>query len=123
VIGQINLRKGEKKMSIYVNMIASKCRPQDEERFIKWWAEVHIPLLLKFKGLKSVTRYKLATDDKNAAPYIAIQEFSTQADMEAFEKSPELATAREEMKKAWPDSDSWKIIWRATYEKLDSFAR
>jgi hypothetical protein len=61
------------------------------------------------------------TDDKNVAPYLAVQEFGSKADLEAYQKSPELAAAREEIKQSWPDPASWEIVWRATYEKLDSF--
>jgi quinol monooxygenase YgiN len=110
-------------MATYVNLITTKCRPQDEERVLKWWTEIHIPLLLKFKGLKSVTRYKLATDDKNAAYYLAVQEFGSKEDLDAYNKSPELAAVRAEMKQSWPDPACWEITSRATYEKLDSFKK
>jgi hypothetical protein len=73
----------EKKMETYVNLITTKCRLQDEERLLKWWTEIHIPLLLKFKGLKSVTRYKMVTDDKSAGYYLAAQEFGSKEDLEA----------------------------------------
>jgi hypothetical protein len=110
-------------VATYLNLIGSKCRPQDEQKYLKWWHDIHIPLLLKFKGLKSVTRYKLQTDDKTAGFYMAVQEFGSKADLEAFAKSPELAAAREEMKKSWPDPASWEITSRATYEVLDKFSQ
>jgi hypothetical protein len=110
-------------MATYINIIGSKCRSQEETKYLKWWAEIHIPLLLKFKGLKSVSRYKLAIGDNGAAPDIAIQEFGSKTDLEACQKSPERMAAIEEMKRSWPDAASWEIISRATYEKLDSFSR
>ena len=110
-------------MATYVNLIVSKCRPQDEDRFLKWWAEVHIPLLLKYKGLKSVTRYKLASDDMSTGQYLAIQEFYSKADMEGYNGSPEVAAVREEIKRAWPDPACWQIVSRTSYEELDRFIR
>ena len=107
----------------FVNIVASKCRPQDEARFNKWYDEVHIPMLMKFKGLKSVTRYKLANDDKNAATYLAVFEFASKADLDAYNNSPELAAARVERDQSWPLPGCWETVWRTPYEETKSFKR
>lgn len=107
----------------YINIVGSKCRPDQEAKFNKWYNEIHIPLLMKAKGLKSVTRYKLANEDKNASTYLAIYQFDSKEDMDAYNKSPALAAAREEMKQSWPESGCWEITWRAPYEEVKAFKR
>lgn len=108
-------------MAVYI-IVATKCQPQAAEQFKKWYNEIHIPLMLQFKSLKTVTFCQLAAEDKNAPPYLAIQEFDSLADAEAFRKSPALAAAREELKKSWPDATAWEISWWATYEVLKRFS-
>ena len=41
-----------------INIVATECRPEEEERFNKWYNEVHVPMLFKYKGMKRVTRCK-----------------------------------------------------------------
>jgi antibiotic biosynthesis monooxygenase (ABM) superfamily enzyme len=106
-----------------INIVASKCRPDQEAKFNKWYNEIHIPMLMKIKGLKAVTRYKLANEDKNAATYITIYQFDSREDLDAYNKSPVLAEVREEMKQSWPDAGCWTVAWRAPYEELKVFKR
>ena len=42
-----------------INMRGIDCNPEEEERFNKWYNERHILDLLKFKGVKGVTRYEI----------------------------------------------------------------
>ena len=106
-----------------INIVGSKCRPQDEARFNKWYDEIHIPMLMKFKGLKAVTRYKLANDAKDVPSYFAIFEFGSKADLDAYNKSPELAAAREEMKQSWPEAGCFETVFRAPYQFLKNVKR
>jgi antibiotic biosynthesis monooxygenase (ABM) superfamily enzyme len=102
----------------YINLVGTKCRPDQETKYNKWYDEIHIPMLLKFKGLKAVTRYKLAADDKNASPYISIFQFESKEALDAYNKSPELAAAREEMKQSWPDVGCWEVTQRTPYQQI-----
>ena len=43
-----------------INIVGTRCQPDDDAKFNKWYNEVHIPMLLKCKELKGVTRYKIA---------------------------------------------------------------
>ncbi len=72
---------------------ATQCQPEVEEKFNKWYDEIHIPLLLKFKGITEVTRYKLMTETEEYPKYLAIYTFESQSAFEAYETSPELAAA------------------------------
>lgn len=85
-----------------INVITSQCQPQDEVRFNKWYNEVHIPMLMKYKGVKRVARYKVTREKSEKPRYVAIYQFDSQKDFENFGKSPELAAAIAEMKQSWP---------------------
>jgi len=105
-----------------LNIVATECPAEDEERFNKWYNEVHIPMLLPYKGLKRVGRYRLAGDSKEHAKYLAIYEFENKKAIESFHTSPELAAAMEEMQGSWKD-DALTIRWMATYEPIKTWEK
>jgi len=100
-----------------INIIATQCQPEDEEKFNRWYDEIHIPLLLKFKGIKGVTRYKIINETEEYPTYLTIYEFESQKAYEAYETSPELAAAREEMTETWKEG-KFEIKWRVQYEPI-----
>ena len=104
------------------NFVATECLPDDEAKFNKWYNEVHIPMLLKFPGLLAVTRYKFIGGDAGQVKYLAVYEFKNQASFEAFEKSPELKAAKEEMGQTWKD-DMFDIKYRARYETIKAWGK
>ena len=105
-----------------INMVATECQPEVEEKFNKWYDETHIPLLFKFKGMKRVTRYKVSEKTEGFPTYLAIYEFETKQAYEDYTKSPELAAAREEMGETWKGG-GWEIKWRVPYETLKSWEK
>jgi uncharacterized protein (TIGR02118 family) len=105
-----------------INIVASECKPSEEVKFNKWYNEIHIPMLLKFPGLKGVTRYKLVGGDKGQVKYLAVYEFDDIASFEAFEKSPELASAKEEMGQTW-NNYMFDIKYRARYETIKTWKK
>jgi hypothetical protein len=118
----INFHHGNKKESKLknkhvINIVASDCKPEEEEKFNSWYDEIHIPFLLKYKGLVSVTRYKLSGTVEGQARYLAVYEFSSREDLERFPGSPEVAAARAEMIQTWGEKGI-DIRWRAPYEML-----
>jgi antibiotic biosynthesis monooxygenase (ABM) superfamily enzyme len=100
-----------------INIVASDCRPEEENKFNSWYDEVHIPFFLKFSGLLSVARYKLAGTADRQARYLAVYEFASREDLEKFSNSPEVAAARAEMRQTWGEKGI-DIKWRAPYELL-----
>jgi len=100
----------------FINVVGTVCPPQDEERFNKWYNQVHIPMLCKYKGVKGVARYKTINPSTGAAQYIAIYNFDCRKDFEAFGKSPEFAAAIKEMNESWPQGIS--IVSRNQYERI-----
>ena len=99
-----------------INIVGSQCQPEDEERFNKWYNEVHIPLLLRYKGLKGVARYKLAGEPGGMPQYIAVYSFASQEDLEGFGKSAEFTAAIEEMQQSWPKGI--EIVARSQYDLI-----
>jgi hypothetical protein len=110
------------------NVVASECRPADEEDFVKWYDEVHIPLLLKFKGLREVTRYELVEKGmrkqihttfkpEDNAKFLVFYGFEDKEAMAGFPDSPEVTAAQKEMKETWKDRKI-TIKWIAQYEPM-----
>jgi len=109
-------------MPLFINIVGTRCHPDDEAKFNKWYDEVHIPLLLKFKGLKKVTRFKAAYEPKEYPKYLTIYEFNTKADYEGYQKSPELAAARAEMAETWK-ARPFEMTWRVQFESLKTWKK
>ena len=42
-----------------IHVVATECQPELEEKNNRWCDEVHNPMLMKFEGLKEITRYKV----------------------------------------------------------------
>jgi antibiotic biosynthesis monooxygenase (ABM) superfamily enzyme len=97
------------------NIVATECKPEVEEKFNKWYDEVHVPMLKKFKRMKSVKRCRALQEGTNYPTYLAIYEFENAKDLAAFRNSPEMAAARDEMKETWKDG-GWEIKWAAPYQ-------
>ncbi|MDD5127434.1 MAG: EthD family reductase [Dehalococcoidales bacterium] len=102
--------------------VATECPPAIEAKFNKWYDEVHIPLLMKYKGVKRVRRGRLTKEDAALAPYLAIYEFDSEADYEGFMKSPERSVAMKDMEDTFQDV-KFTIKWRTIYEVTKDFKR
>ncbi|MFH1382899.1 MAG: DUF4286 family protein [Chloroflexota bacterium] len=106
------------------------CRPDQEEKLNKWYDEIHISDLMKFKGLRKATRYQLLYPEKTSLDsqnvkypkYLAIYEFDSQQAFEAYEVSPELKEAMKEVHEDW-GKDPYEGIWRVQYKLLNTRER
>jgi uncharacterized protein (TIGR02118 family) len=99
-----------------INIVATQCHPQDESKFNKWYNEVHIPMLLKFKKLAGAVRYKAIGDPGDMPQYIAIYKFANIKDFQAFAASPELGAAVKEMNETW--GQKIELTSRVQYELI-----
>ena len=108
--------------SMIINLIATDCPAEIEAKFNKWYNEVHVPLLFKYQGMKKVTRYQLAGESEGQAKYLAVYEYETKEALDALSKSPEFATAMEEMQGTW-QGGGFDIKWMATYEPIKTWER
>jgi heme-degrading monooxygenase HmoA len=77
---------------------------------------------MKHKAILGVARYRLAGGSEGQAKYLAVYEFESKDAFDAFEKSPEFAAAREEMRQTWGDR-VFEIKWRAQYDVLKTWKR
>jgi len=105
-----------------INVVATLCPPETEEKFNQWYNEIHIPLLLKCKALKSATRYKILNESENHPNYLAIYEFDSREAYKEYEASPELAAAIEEMQDTWKQKE-YESKWRVQYELIQSWQK
>jgi antibiotic biosynthesis monooxygenase (ABM) superfamily enzyme len=105
-----------------LNIVAIECPAEEEERFNKWYNEVHIPMLLPYKGLKKAGRYRLTGESKDQAKYLTIYEYETMEALQGFSTSPELAAAMEEMQGSWKDG-VLTIKWMASYEPIKTWEK
>ena len=64
-------------------IMAANCQLEAEAKFNKWYEEVHIPNVMKFKGLKKATRYHITIDSEEYPKYLVAYEFESK---KAFEE-------------------------------------
>ena len=105
-----------------IRLVATQCQPEVEEKFNKWYDEVHIPLLFKFEGMKRVTRYKIVNKTEEYPSYLAIYEFESRQAYEEYQTSPELAAGRAEMNETW-QGGGFEIKWRVQYETMKTWGK
>lgn len=105
-----------------VNIVGSDC-PQNEAKFDKWYNEVHVPMLFKYKGIKKVTRYRLIGSSRGeGAKFLAVYEFENQKAMDAMAQSPEFKAAIDEMNETWKNG-MFEIKWAASYAPIKTWER
>lgn len=88
------------------------CAPGQDEQYNRWFNEVHIPMLMKFKGLKAVWRGKLINEANGQPRYVVVYQFDTQEDFEAYQESAERKAAlveMEETSKILPSQAKWRL--------------
>ncbi|MBI2870030.1 MAG: EthD family reductase [Chloroflexi bacterium] len=105
-----------------IHIAATECAPEVEAKFNRWYNEVHVPMSLKFEGMKGVTRYRLITRTEGHPRYLSICSFESKAAFDAYEASPERAAAFEEMSRAW-QSGGFEIKWRLQYEMIKAWRK
>jgi uncharacterized protein (TIGR02118 family) len=72
-----------------IHLSTLDCAPQNDENFNKWFNEVHIPLLFKFKGLQEVNRYKILTNPSDQPQYLTTYTFTNRQAVNDFLVSQE----------------------------------
>lgn len=108
--------------SIVLSIVASDCSPEMEDKFNKWYNEVHIPMLMKYDGLKKASRYRLAGESKDQAEYLAFYRFDNEKAAADFMTSEEFTAAADEMKETWRDG-GFDIKWMAQYKPIKTWEK
>jgi antibiotic biosynthesis monooxygenase (ABM) superfamily enzyme len=107
----------------YFWMVTSKPNPGREAEYDKWYDQ-HVTTFFKFPGLKRVTRNKCYQPMQNpdgCPQYLAIYEFDTKEDLEAFIKSPAADAAKKEFEQTW--NNCGEFLWSGWYEPVKMLER
>jgi quinol monooxygenase YgiN len=103
-----------------INVVATECTPKNDAKFNKWYNEVHIPMLMKYKGIKKVTRYKIFDDKAPKPKYLAIYEYDTKEALDGINKSPAFKEAIAEMQETWK-GEMFDIKWAMSGEPIQTW--
>ena len=105
-----------------IHLVGTRCQPEVEEKFNSWYDQTHIPMLLKFEGLRGATRYKVLKAGEGYPEYVAIYEFDSREAFESYEASAELAAALDEMRETWKEG-GYETVWRVQYEAIKTWRK
>ena len=106
-----------------MQIVASESSPEKEEDFNRWYSDVHLPMLFGYDGVKRASRYRLIGDDfKSNAKFLAIYEFDSRKDMEAFPDSQAFKEAIDDFEENHEDL-GFKMRWVAAYELISELER
>ena len=100
-----------------IQIVASESTPEKEEEFNKWYTEIHVPMLVAYKGVKQASRYQRIGDDEQSAKFLAIYEFESREDMDAFPSSDAFAAAIEDFENN-KEALGFRMKWAASYELI-----
>ncbi len=107
-----------------IRVVMSQVKPEVEKEYVKWFYDIHVPMLLKFKRLRGAASYKLTsgTESPEYYEYMLILEFDNQEGLDAYQASPELVAAQDEAK-----THDWRglqsVKQRAQYKLVKSWRR
>lgn len=108
--------------------VGLQCRAEDEEKFNRWYDDVHVPMLLKGGHVTKVTRYEVATAGHDVVPgtikcpkYQTIYEFEDSDKFESWMKGEARAEAGRDKAETWGDR-VYEVIWAARYDVTTTWA-
>lgn len=105
-----------------LNIISTECPPENDAKFNKWYDEVHIPMLFKYKGMKKVTRYRILEEKAEKPKYVAIYEYDTKEALNTLTASPEFKAAIAEMQDTQKGL-KFDIRWAMSCEPIKTWER
>lgn len=106
-----------------MQIVASESTPEKENDFSKWYSEIHLPMLFDYEGVKRASRYRLiGDDDKKNAKFLAVYEFDSRADMDAFPESRAFKDAIDDFDTNHK-SLGFRMRWVAAYELISELER
>jgi hypothetical protein len=106
----------------YIMIVASECRPDVEDKFNKWYTEVHVPMFLKYPGVKQASRYKVSAEIPGVVKYLAIYEFENKAALDGFSTSEAFKEAVKDFDVMWKEG-GLTIKWGAPYQLIKHWAK
>lgn len=106
----------------YILLRGLRCHPDDVAKFEKWYDEVHIPMLMKYKGIVSIVRGKAVVDKEKYPTYLGLMTFESKEAADGYETCEALAEAKKEAAVTWKDRP-FTSVWRALYEVKRSWPK
>jgi heme-degrading monooxygenase HmoA len=103
-------------------IVANEPSEETEAEYNEWYNEKHVPMMFRFKGMRKASRYRLAGENKECSRYLAIYEFNSKEDLEAFPKSSEFAEAVRDFDEKWKDG-GFERKWGGSYELIKSWEK
>lgn len=105
--------------------VGLECRTEDDDKFNRWYDEVHVPMLLEGGHVARVTRYRLSSETHDVAPgamqcptYQTIYEFEDEDAFSSWMREDRAAAARDKAA-TWGDR-GYDVIWAARYDLMKS---
>ena len=84
-----------------IRIVTTACHPEDEDKFNRWYDEVHVPHVLAQPGAISATRCKVMNPEGDVPEYITIYEFASEAAFRDYEKARSSPQWKAELVRAW----------------------
>ena len=110
------------KANSMVLLVGLECKPEEEEKFNRWYDE-HIPLMLKYPGIRAATRYRITKANEKYPNYLAIYEFENQQALEEYDTSPEHFQARKHVTNSWGEKLPYERKWRVAYKVIGAWEK
>jgi hypothetical protein len=104
----------------YISVVATNCSTADDKRFNEWYNANHIPILMKYPGVKKVTRYKVQGEAPNGGCYLAIYEYDSAEARAGQNTSDAFKEAMAEMQQSWPNGGV-EIKWMGAYDPIKTW--
>lgn len=108
-------------------LVGINCPAEDEQKFDSWYADIHVPMLLKGDFVKKVTRFKLAEEAYHVgattqphATWLTIYEFDNKAKFDAWMNSPARIEAGDDKEKTW-GANVYDVQWATRYALTNSW--
>ncbi|MCX7911826.1 MAG: antibiotic biosynthesis monooxygenase [Dehalococcoidales bacterium] len=98
-------------------IVANEPEPGRDDEYNEWYSGRHIPMMFGFPGLKRASRYRRTGDDRECSQYLAVYEFASRDDLEAFFHSPEFKAAVADFEEKW-GGGGFVRKWGAAYELI-----
>jgi hypothetical protein len=108
-------------------LVGINCPVGEEEKFDSWYADIHVPMLLKGDFVKKVTRFKLAEEayhvgatTQPCATWLTIYEFENKARFDAWMDSPARHEAGDDKEKTWGEN-VYDVQWATRYNLTNAW--
>jgi|GEM_PF-850722 len=105
-----------------LQIVATKCKEDMEDKYNQWYNDIHIPMMMKYDGLKKASRYQLMGESNDHSKYLAFYEYESEKAQADINGSPEFAAAIEEMQESWKDGGI-DILWMVNYKLIKAWEK